>query len=45
LRRRRRSLTAAPPPRAQGASGAALWQLAFLPDGETRAAAALEWGA
>jgi hypothetical protein len=33
------------PLRAQGASGAALWQLAFLPDGHTRAAAALEWGA
>ena len=30
---------------AQGASGAALWQVAFMPGADTRALAALEWGA
>ena len=30
---------------AQGASGAALWQVAFMPGADTRSLAALEWGA
>lgn len=29
---------------AAGASGAALWQVAFMPGADTRALAALEWG-